>query len=133
MFFYLVKLKEFKRWNKMTSTEPMELNHLLQSNVIRQESLSGPVRLDLEITPRSDKAGLKGYNPWRQRIIVGVQAPRQKGQANAELMKMLSKILNITQKQLNIIKGARSTNKTLEIRGLSREQVINRIFEGFDG
>jgi len=109
----------------MSTSEPLDIDTLLHSNSIR--TVEDSVFLDLDVTPNSAQPGLKGYNRWRDRLIIKLRSRARKGQANTELIMLLSTILNIDIKQLSIIKGEHTAQKTVELIGLDRTQVINRI------
>lgn len=84
------------------------------------------IKITIKVVPASgmkkciiDKSGvLKCY----------VKAPPEDGAANSELIKMLAKMLGITQDDIKIIKGATSRNKTISIRiGLTQEAVMAKL------
>jgi uncharacterized protein (TIGR00251 family) len=114
----------------MNDLDDLDEQLLEQSNSIRD--VDDRVFLDVEITPNSAQPGIKGYNRWRDRLMIKLRSQAKKGKANIELIKLLSNILNIELNQLNIIKGEHSTQKTLVLTGLEREVVIRRIFEAFN-
>lgn len=114
----------------MDTPEPIDLNLLMKSNSIRMGE--EVVFLDLDVTPNASQPGINGYNRWRDRIMVRVRSQARKGQANTELLILLSSILNIDQNQINIIKGTHSGQKTVELSGLNREQVITKIIEALN-
>lgn len=72
-----------------------------------------PIIIDLKVMPSSgqqkitlDKAGkLKCY----------LKSPPEQGKANQELVKLLSKMLKITQDKVTIIAGQSSRNKTVKL------------------
>ncbi len=85
--------------------------------------------LDIKVAPSSgkqkcilDKSGkLKCY----------LKSPPERGLANSELIKFFSKILSITQNDIEIIAGLTSRNKRLKIQtNLNLEQLLNLC--GFD-
>jgi len=114
----------------MNELDDLDEKILVHSNSIRD--CDDKVFLDVEITPNSAQSGIKGYNRWRDRLMIKLRSKARKGKANMELIKLLSDILNIELNQLNIIKGEHSTQKTLELTGLEREVVIQRIFEALN-
>jgi uncharacterized protein (TIGR00251 family) len=114
----------------MDEYEILDLNILQQSNSIRVSNNS--VFLDIDVTPNSAQSGLQGYNRWRDRLIIKLRSHARKGKANNELLIFLSNLLNIDSNQLSIIKGEHSTQKTVELIGLDRTEVIKRIFEALN-
>ncbi len=57
-------------------------------------------------------------------IKIGVVSIPEKGKANAELIKFLSKKLNLPKKNFSIIKGDTAKNKEIEIIGLHSVEVF---------
>jgi uncharacterized protein (TIGR00251 family) len=111
----------------MNSYENIDFSTLKLSNSIRTGN--DGVFLDLDVTPNSADAGIKGYNRWRDRITVKVRSRARKGHANTELLMLLSTFFDIELKQLSIIKGEHSTQKTVELLGLKRDEVLDRLLE----
>lgn len=49
------------------------------------------------------------------KIIIGLSSKPEKGKANLELIKKISKKFNVSSSQVKIIAGAKSKNKVIEI------------------
>ncbi len=60
---------------------------------------------------------------WHLRVA----APPVKGKANQELLKFLSDVLGVSKVNLTIEKGTTSKRKTIVIKGLTRDQVIEQL------
>lgn len=82
-----------------------------------------PIIIDVKVFPSS------GYNKW----IIGnygklkcyLKNPPEKGLANKELIKLLSKALSIVKSDIEIISGAKSRNKRLKISiDLTFDQIL---------
>ena len=116
----------------MVDIEGLNFNMLEHSNSIRAGKNKDHVFLDIDITPNSAQPGITGYNRWRDRLIIKLRSQARKGKANNELLLLLSDLLDIETKKLNIIKGEHSTQKTVELIGLDRHEVIHRIFEALN-
>ena len=56
-----------------------------------------------------------------------IAAPPVKGKANAELVEFLSRILSIRRGDITIVRGQTSRDKLLEISGLTRQAVLDRL------
>ncbi len=57
-----------------------------------------------------------------------LKSPPEKGLANKELIKELSKALKIAQSEVDIIKGATTRHKTVRINSsLTKEQLLNAL------
>ena len=109
-----------------------DINVLNHSNSIRDNKKKKTVFLDVDISPNSAQTGLMGYNPWRDRLLIKLRSHARRGRANSELVSLLSDVLNIESNKVNIVKGAHSTQKTIELIGLDRMQVVERIFEALN-
>ncbi|WP_440952896.1 DUF167 domain-containing protein [Methanococcoides sp. FTZ1] len=88
------------------------------------------ITIELEVTPGSRKASFpEGYNQWRQRIEIKLTAAAQKGKANEELINSLADFFKINTASIAIRSGARSSKKTVEIKGLEYDEAV-RMLEG---
>ncbi len=85
-----------------------------------RESEKG-VLIDLTVSPNAKKTEIVGYNKWRKSIEVKVSSPPRGGKANAELIRFLK---NVFGRNVKIVKGQTSTQKTILIEGISRDDVI---------
>ena len=79
------------------------------------------VLLNIEVSPKSDKFKITGYNQWRESVEVKIKAIPQKGKANKEIVTELSKI---TKTSVEIISGHKSHHKTLKIYDITEEDLI---------
>ncbi len=84
----------------------------------------------LLVVPRASRTEIKGVHGGAVRVRVA--APPVEGAANSELIKFLSKLLDIGKSELEIRTGSSSRRKTLVISGISsgRAEVISRVFSG---
>ena len=60
-------------------------------------------------------------------LQVRVSAPPVKGKANRELVSFLSRILDVGESRISIIKGHTSRNKVIAVGGLDREELLRRL------
>ena len=82
-------------------------------------------RLYVRVTPQARRNEVIGFN---QGVLhVRVAALPDRGRANRELIDYLSRLLDISQSSLHLIKGHTSRNKVIAVDGLSREDIIQRI------
>jgi uncharacterized protein len=79
------------------------------------------ILLNIEVSPRSDKFGISGYNEWREAVEVRIKAYPQKGRANKEIVDEFSKI---TKTPVEIISGHKSHHKILKIYGISETDLL---------
>ena len=79
------------------------------------------ILLNIEVSSRSDKFGISGYNEWREAVEVKIKAHPQKGRANKEIINEFSKI---TKTPVEIISGHKSRHKILKIYGISETDML---------
>ena len=60
-------------------------------------------------------------------IFVNLRSPAREGKANAELLKRMSKILQVSSSSILLVAGHKSKEKTICVVGLSIEDVTQKI------
>ena len=60
-------------------------------------------------------------------MVVRVNAPPVDGAANDAVIAALAEALDVPKRDIRIAAGATSRNKSLEIAGLSREEIARRL------
>jgi len=60
-------------------------------------------------------------------LVVRIEEPPIKGQANKALIKLLAKILGVPKGNIEIIKGETSRDKLIRITGVTKEIFLRRI------
>jgi uncharacterized protein len=77
------------------------------------------------------KAGMDRVSEFLSdgRIKIRLTAPPSGGKANDALKKFLSRILDIRESQISIIKGFTNRDKLLSIQGVDRKTIYERIIE----
>lgn len=83
------------------------------------------VKLTLFIQPKASKNEIIGAHNGALKIKI--TAPPVDGKANAELVEFLSEILEIPKRQIEILKGETGRNKSVEIFGLSEDEVQKKL------
>ncbi len=78
------------------------------------------VLLKIEVSPKSDKFMICGYNEWREGVEVKIKALPQKGKANKEIINEFTKII---KNPIEIISGHKSHHKTLKIYNINKEEL----------
>jgi uncharacterized protein len=79
------------------------------------------VLLTIEVSPKSDKFMISGYNEWREAVEVKIKSVPQKGKANKEIINEFSKITKAT---VEILSGHKSHHKTLKIYGVDENELL---------
>jgi len=82
---------------------------------------AGAVRFSVHVRPRSSRCSILGVRDGA--LDVALTAPPAEGAANEELRKLLSHVLEVRRGDVNILVGASSRSKLLEINGTSAPTV----------
>lgn len=85
----------------------MNLNHILQKK--------SPIFLRVKITPCSAKNEIKEIMD-DETLKIRIKSPPERGKANKELIKFLSKELNISKDKITIISGKYDALKLLKVK-----------------
>ena len=82
-------------------------------------------RLDVRVIPGASQNRIAG---WIGEVVkIRVQAPPEKGKANAAVISLLADFLNIPAKRLSICAGHASQNKIVEVQGVSDAELISKL------
>lgn len=83
------------------------------------QDFSGAIRpkgentlIDIAATPNAESTGIKGFDPWRKRILLRIKERPLQNRANREIVDFFSKIFNA---KVKIVSGAKSSQKTVEV------------------
>ncbi len=79
------------------------------------------VTLNLEVKPSSKERKLE-FDELKKVLKVSVKSPPIKGKANRELLEVLRKTF---KRDVEILRGERSTKKVVLIRGAKMEEVLS--------
>lgn len=74
------------------------------------------VTLAVRVQPRSSRARVEGVKDGTLRVRL--TAPPAEGEANAQLIEVLSKELGVRKSSIRIVKGLSSREKLVEVEGL---------------
>ncbi len=75
--------------------------------------INNEIILKIKVEPRSSKSGIVG--PYGDALKVKLTSPPVEGKANKELIEVLAKELGIRKKDIEIVSGQSSKNKTVKI------------------
>ncbi len=78
--------------------------------------------MDIEVSPKSDKFRISGYNEWREAFEVKIKAVPEKGKANKEIINEFSRI---TSCHVEILSGLKSHHKTLKFYGINENELLD--------
>ena len=86
---------------------------------IARNSISFQVR----VQPRANKDEVAGETGGQ--LKVRLRAPAVEGRANEALVEFLAGLLKTSRSAVSILSGERSRVKRIEIRGATRQQILN--------
>lgn len=81
----------------------------------------GGVTVQVKATPRAGRNEIAGVRGGR--LLVKVTAPPADGQANAAIIKLLSKQWKVRASDIEVVAGAGSREKVLFIRGATLDDI----------
>jgi len=84
------------------------------------------VTIEIKVHPGSSRKEVRFRKD--DRLAVFVHSPAEKGRANKEVIKLLSKVLAVPSSRLEVIKGERSRRKTILIKDIRAEEVTESLF-----
>ena len=87
------------------------------------------IKIEIEVSPNSKEEGIKSYNQWRKRIVVAMKEKPQKFKVNKELVSFFSSLFNVPTEKVRIVAGEKSTNKTIFIEGIEKDEAERIIGE----
>lgn len=77
------------------------------------------VCIDVRVIPRAARSGIAGTRDGA--LLVRLHAPPVEGAANAELIEVIAKALDVPKRSVTLITGERSRQKRVQITGISLE------------
>ena len=83
------------------------------------------VFLDVRVIPRASRPGLAGTRDGA--LLVRLSAPPVEGAANAELIQVLAKALDVPKRQVTIVAGERVRMKRVKVEGVTAERVAEKL------
>jgi uncharacterized protein (TIGR00251 family) len=82
------------------------------------ESSGTGVLISVRVIPRAGKSGIAGTRG--DALLVRLQAPPVDGAANAELVEVLARALQVPKRAVEIVSGDRSRTKRVRVSGIDR-------------
>ncbi len=86
---------------------------------------AGVLLLPVRVQPGATSDQIVGS--YNGALKIRLTAPAQRNRANRHLLEFLASTLNVPAKNLSLSRGWSSRNKTVEIRGLSREELTHML------
>lgn len=94
---------------------------------ISENAANGTVTLSVRVQPRASKDELAGTMDGALKIRL--RAPALENRANEALIEFLADLLKTAKSAVRIQSGAQSRSKRVEIRGVTRQQILNLLQE----
>ena len=94
---------------------------------ISEDTLRGTVTVSVRVQPRASKDEIAGTMDGA--LKVRLQAPALENRANEALTEFLADLLKTSKSAVRIQSGAQSRNKRVEIRGVTRQQILDLLQE----
>jgi uncharacterized protein (TIGR00251 family) len=91
--------------------------------MVETQERDGGVILTVRVQPRASKDEVAGEMGGA--LKVRLRAPAVEGRANEALVEFLAELLKTSRSAVSILSGERSRVKRVEIRGVTRQQVLN--------
>jgi uncharacterized protein len=88
---------------------------------LKLTSHAGAVLVDVHVVPRARKSAILGVHDGR--LKVALLAPPVDGAANQALIDLFAKLLGCPRRDIELLRGDKSRQKTLSIRGINAAQV----------
>jgi len=92
---------------------------------LRVTERAGGLRLEVRVKPRSSRNRVLGVLDGA--LNVALTAPPVGGEANASLVKLLAKRLRVRRADVAIVSGASGRRKVIEVTGLGRAALLERL------
>jgi hypothetical protein len=90
--------------------------------MIRIRESDNTVSFELRVQPRASKTELAGE--YDGALKLRVCAPPVEGKANQACIEFLSKLLDVSKRNIEIISGDLSRNKTVRITGVTSDYIL---------
>ena len=87
------------------------------------------ILVNIEVSPKSKKFEVIGYNDWREKIEIKIKSVPQKGKANKEIVNEFS---DLTGSQVEIISGLKSQHKTIKVYNVSKSKFLDILKNKFN-
>jgi len=92
------------------------------------------ITINLFVTPNSDKSKFPaGFNKWRKRIEIKVCSNAKDNNANLEVIMVIAEFFNKQVKDVYILSGMKTREKTVLIEDISEKTASRRLRESLNG
>ena len=94
---------------------------------LSEDATRGTVTVSVRVQPRASKDEIAGAMDGALKIRL--RAPSLENRANEALIEFLADLLKTSKSAVRIQSGAQSRIKRVEIRGITRQQILNLLQE----
>ena len=91
--------------------------------MVETQERDGAVIFSVRVQPRASKDEIAGEMGGA--LKVQLRAPAVEDRANEALVELLAELLKTSRSAVSILSGERSRVKRIEIRGVTRQQILN--------
>ena len=84
--------------------------------------------LKVKVVPGASRSHIAGW--LGDALKIRVSAPPEKGKANAAVAAVVAAALDLPAGSVAVVSGKSSPRKLVEVRGLSREEIVKRLAVG---
>ena len=94
---------------------------------LSEDAVRGTVTLSVRVQPRASKDEIAGT--LEGALKIRLCSPALENRANEALTEFLADLLKTSKSAVRIQSGAQSRNKRVEIRGITRQQILDLLQE----
>jgi uncharacterized protein (TIGR00251 family) len=98
---------------------------MLADNPVIVQSFENGTRVRLRVKPGGRRDRLRGAHAGALKVELGARPER--GKANAALIRFLAEVLGVPRSAVDIVSGATSRDKLVEIHGVDARQAAARL------
>ena len=92
-----------------------------------RSNLTASAVIEVRVVPRSSRIAIEQESPGTFKIRL--TAPPLDGKANAQLLKILSEMLQLPSRQIILISGETGRHKRIRIEGMNSEQITEHLIK----
>jgi uncharacterized protein (TIGR00251 family) len=92
---------------------------------VRVDACANGVRIAVKAVPGSSRDRIAGEHGNALKVCVA--APPEKGKANDRICELLAQALGVPTRDVHVASGTTSPVKTLEVRGVDRDEAVARL------
>lgn len=92
---------------------------------VRVEACANGIRIAVKAVPGSSRDRIAGEHGSALKVCVA--APPEKGKANDRICELLAQALGVPTRDVHVASGTTSPAKTIEVRGVDRDDAVARL------